>query len=316
MYSASAPFNNKPLMTQASEASPSLSVVIVSRDPWPALHRSLDVLHSQIITVGGEIIVGVSDRRAVPPDADRLYPAVTWLEERGASVFRLRALALSRCRGEIVAFTEDHAWVESDWCQTVLDAHAQHPEAAAIGGVVENEATRTLKDWVGFFVASGPFMRPICNGANGTISLQANVSYKRHALPMKLPELGLMAMTLHQELRERGAKLVADDRLVAYHIQELTLGGHSAGHFHNGRTIAAFRVLRMAPWLRPVRALGCFILPPVMLWRTVTAILGKRRYTRTLLLGLPLLVWFLCCHAAGELLGYLAGPGKSPQGVN
>ena len=57
------------------------------------------------------------------------------------------------------------------------------------------------------------------------------------------------------------------------------------------------------------------LLPPVMLMRTLTAVLPKRRYRGSIAIGLPLMIWLLCCHAAGELLGYLAGPGRSPEQV-
>jgi hypothetical protein len=110
--------------------------------------------------------------------------------------------------------------------------------------------------------------------------------------------------------------LRADDRLVAFHMQELTLAGHTAGHFHNGRSIAAFRAARMSPARRALRALGCVVLPGVMLARTVAAIWPKHRFRRSLVAGLPLMIWLLCCHAAGELLGYVAGPGASPERVD
>jgi hypothetical protein len=300
-------------MTRNPTSPLSLSIIIVCRDPWPALRRALDALYQQAVAVGAEIIVAVSDPGAIAPEAERLYPAVTWLQgKRDDSVFRLRALALLRCRGDIVALTEDHAWVEADWCRAILDAHAQYPDAAAIGGVVENGATASIADWASFFIVSGACMRPIHNGASDEISLQANVSYKRRALPASVPEFGLVQSIFHHELRQRGEKLVATDRVVVYHAQALTLGGHCAAHFHNGRSTAAFRLVAepSAPWL-----CGCLLLPPIMLWRTLKVGLAKRRHIRELLMGLPLIMWLLCCHSAGELLGYCVGPGKSAQGV-
>jgi hypothetical protein len=260
-------------------------------------------------------MVALSHASAPPPDAAERYPGVRWIERPGASVFELRAAALECCGADVVAITEDHARVAPDWCERILAAHEEHPEAAAIGGVVENGATDTLCDRAGFFVANGPFLSPIRNGPAREISQQANVSYKRHRLPAPVGP-GLMVLTLHAELRRLGATLLADERLVVHHVQHLTLRGHSVGHFHNGRSIAAFRVAGMRGWMRPVRALGCFLLPPVMLWRTFASLLPKRRYGLDLLVAVPMMVWFLCCHAAGEFLGYVAGPGRGPHGVN
>lgn len=158
-------------------------------------------------------------------------------------------------------------------------------------------------------------MPPIATGVTDTISLQANVSYKRRILPATLPALGLMQMTLNRDLASRRQTLVADDRIVVHHVQALDLGEHSAAHFHNGRSIAAFRLERMSSALRALRALGCVVLPPVMLARTLRALLPKRRHARELIAAIPLMIWLLCCHATGELFGYVAGPGDSPRQV-
>jgi hypothetical protein len=71
----------------------------------------------------------------------------------------------------------------------------------------------------------------------------------------------------------------------------------------------------MHPGMRAARVVGCAALPPLMLWRTLAALVPKRRYSRPLLTGLPLIAWFLCCHAAGELFGYAAGAGDSPERI-
>ena len=299
----------------AETAKPGLSVVLAARDPWPALRKPLDALHAQVCAVGGELVVAVSTSQAIPPDAAARYPGVIWLEQADGSVFSLRALALEHVRGDVVAVTEDHAWVAPDWCRRILDAHAAYPAALAVGGVVENGATATLLDWASFFVANGPSMPPITNGLADTISLQANVSYKRDALPTELPALGFMTMTFHHDLAARKAALVADDRMRVTHVQALGWREHSASHFHNGRSIAAFRLGTMPPALRTLRALGCLVLPAVMLVRTVRTVAGKRRYGRKLVACLPLMAWLICCHTLGELLGYVAGPGHSPRHV-
>jgi hypothetical protein len=251
----------------------------------------------------------------MPPDAATRYPSVTWLEEPGGSVFSLRALAVRHARGDVLAITEDHAWVERDWCRGIVEAHAAHPEAIAIGGAVENGATATHVDWASFFISNGPYMPPLAVGPVPSISLQANVSYKRRALAVDFPALGLMQFTFNRELAADGATMIADDRLVVQHVQALSWREHTVAHFHNGRSIAAFRLERMPAAMRPLRALGCLVLPPVMLTRTLRAVAAKKRHRRELLASLPPMVWLLSCHAIGELCGYVAGPGRSPWEV-
>jgi hypothetical protein len=296
-------------------AAPPLSVIVAAREPWPALRTCLEALYPQAIATGAEVVIAIGDPRAAPAAVRDAHPGVVWLEEPGGSVFSLRALAVARAHADVVAVTEDHARVERDWCRRILDAHAAHPEAVAIGGVVQNGATTTRIDWGSFFIANGPFMPPIARGVTDSISLQANVSYKRRAFSTDLPALGLMQMTFNRELAARREILVADDRIVVHHVQALDWREHSAAHFHNGRAIAAFRLPQLSPRWRALRALGCLVLPAVMLARTLRTIGAKRRYTRELVAALPAVAWLLCCHAAGELLGYVAGPGLSPHRV-
>lgn len=120
-------------------------------------------------------------------------------------------------------------------------------------------------------------------------------------------------MLFNRELTARGEKLVADDSLVVYHIQSWGFFGTFAAHFHNGRSIAGFR-LRDIGWTeRIVRLGGSFILPPVLFWRTLAPITAKRRLLLQALASSPLLALLVCCHSAGEFVGYIAGAGKSPR---
>jgi hypothetical protein len=291
-----------------------LTVVIASNHPWPEVEACLASLAAQARAVGAEIILADGCGRALPDCSDRPYPEVIWLKALGASAFGLRALAIAQARGDIIAITENHCHVHPDWCARIIKAHADNPSAVAIGGAIENGATQHLVDWAGYFIANGTFMLPIRNGESERISLQANISYKRRALVRRMsPDLGLMEMLHNQALREQGEKLVADDQIVVDHIQCLSFPTYCALHFHNGRSIAGFRLQRMRATERFLRLGGCFILPPVMLSRLLRTVFAKRRFRDRAVLSLPLLACLLCCHAAGEFLGYIAGPGNSPR---
>ena len=293
-------------MSHQPAPKPPLSIIVACREPWPAIRVALDALHPQV--------VAMNDPATVAPDGKELYPAVRWLQgARDDSVFRLRAFALPQCRADIIALTEDHARVDTNWCGAILEAHAQYPEAAAIGGVVENGAIESIVDWAAFLVVNGRFMWPIRNGPSDDISLQSNVSYKRSALPGSFPAFGLVTSILHYELRRRGSMLVASDTMVVHHAQKLTLGSHSQIHFHNGRATAG--LLRSAapglPWLA-----GYAVMLPKLVSRTLATGFRKRRHRRELIIGFPFIVWLIGCHAAGELIGHFIGPGDSPRRVN
>jgi hypothetical protein len=259
------------------------------------------------------VIVADGDGHGPPGDLALTYPEVRWLKAPGASVFSLRGLAMTQARGEIIAVTEDHCVVTPHWCACIINAHQKHPEAAAIGGIVENGATIRLIDWANFLCIFAPFLKPLRNGESKHISLQANVSYKRRVLPNCISSLGIMEMLFNQMLYERGELLIADDRLVVYHVQSHGFFGTFAAHFHNGRSIAGYRLPGMSWWAWLLRLGSCMILPAWLLWRVYRALFVKRRLLGRAFACLPLLSGIACSHAAGEFIGYLAGPGTSPQ---
>ena len=106
---------------------------------------------------------------------------------------------------------------------------------------------------------------------------------------------------------------MADDRLVVSHNQTWGFWGTFAAHFHNGRSIAGFRLEHMSGAERLLRLGGCAVLPFYLLWVTVGPVIRKRRLLKPALASLPLTALVVTCHAVGEFVGYLAGPGGSPQ---
>ena len=78
-------------------------------------------------------------------------------------------------------------------------------------------------------------------------------------------------------LYERGESLIADDQLVVYHVQSHGFFGTFAAHFHNGRSIAGYRLPGMS-WLVWLLRLGsCVMLPAWLLWRVYRTLFVKRR---------------------------------------
>ncbi|ULA64049.1 MAG: Glycosyltransferase family 2 protein [Nitrospira sp.] len=290
-----------------------LSVVIATTKAWPEIQLCLESLHAQALAIGAEVLVGDGHGQGLPVDVAERYPEVKWIPWSGGSVFFLRELAMTQAAGDVVAVTEDHCTVTPEWCERMLAAHRNHPEAAAIGGVVENGATTRLIDWSNFLIVFGPFTAPIETGLQRTISLQANISYKRRVVPRTLSRLGMMEFLFNRTLCEQGEILIADDRLIVSHNQTWGFWGTFAAHFHNGRSIAGFRLQRVSWVERLIRLGGCAILPAYLLWVTQGPVIRKRRLLKHALASLPLTVLVVTCHAAGEFVGYLFGPGNSPR---
>jgi hypothetical protein len=280
---------------------------------WPDARLPIDAVREQVAHVGGEIVV-VDGSGRPPPAVDDVGPDVVWLSRPRESVFQMRAAGYAVCRGEIIAVTEDHVAPAPDWLERILAAHARHPEAIAIGGVVENGTTDHLIDWATFIVTQGPFIGPLPNGPADRIAGAATVSYKRAILD-RLPAhgaLGAIELFDTAEMRRPGETLVNDDSIRVSHHQSMGVGGTTASQFHNGRAIAGFRRRHMTSgdWLRIV---GFPVLPLYRTARSARIAWGKWVPRPVVIVTLPLMAFLHYAQATGEVLGYLGGPGSSPR---
>lgn len=289
---------------------PPLSVVIATTVGWPRMSPSLSSVLPQLEAAGGELIVADSSGRPMPPIADR--PEVTWLSRPGDSVFRLRRAGYATARGRVVAATEDHCRVAPDWVTRILAAHARRPDAAAVGGAVENGTTDHLIDWAIYFVTQLPWVAPLGERTERVVG-HTNVSYKDWAMAAMPRDGRLTIEILYNELlRRQGRPVIADDTIRVRHYQCMGLRRTSALEFHNGRSIGGLRREQMAPadWLR---ATAPSLMAGYRVLRTLTLGLRKPVPRGKLLRSTPLVVWLHAVHAMGESIGYLAGPGDSPK---
>ena len=295
-------------------ARPPISVTVSTVQGWPEIALNLRTVIESVRAVGGEVVL--TDGSGNPaPSPDEVGPEVVWLSYPGESVFQLRDRGYQAARGEIVAITEDHVRVPPQWARQMLDAHAAHPEATAIGGSVENAATGNAMDWGSFLIVQAAVAAPIRTGPAKRLSGAVNVSYKRHAIEAMETYGGLGAMDgLHQRhLAATGATLVNDNSIRVLHDQSLGFIGTTAIHYNAGRTMSGFRRQHMdaVQWLRVIGA------PIVPLARYVRAVslLTPRGYGRHLARSAPAMLWLLYSQGVGQFVGYLAGPGDSPGKV-
>lgn len=292
------------------QAAVPLSIVVGTIQGWPEIEPNLRSFEAAAERVGGEVIV-VDGSGEPPPSTDALAPGTQWIDAPGTSVFQGRYAGYRRARGAIVAITEDHCIAPPDWGERILASHEQHPEAAAIGGSVENAADQSVMDWASFLIVQVAVMAPIPSGVANRLSGAVNVAYKRSALAGIVDHDGMGAMdVLHQQaLLERGEILVADDRIRVAHDQSLGFRGTTAIHYHAGRTMSGFRRQRMSP-VEWVRFTGAFLVPLARFARIV-AIGTRKGYARQIVTGAPAIAWLLYAQAVGQFLGYLRGAGDS-----
>jgi hypothetical protein len=299
------------LITTATR--PPLSVLFATIRGWPDAEPTVASLRDQVSAIGGEIVVmDGSDRPA--PDAAEAGSAVRWIKHPGWSVFQLRHAGYREVTGEIVAVTEDHCRATPDLCEAILRAHAEYPDAIAIGGATENGTRSHLIDWAAFVVVQGPFIAPLANGPAERIAGAATVSYKRRVIE-RFPNhgsLGAIELFDSASVRRDGELLVNDDRIRTVHHQSMGLAGTASAEFNNGRTVAGFRRQSFARG-DLLRIFGFPLLPIYRSLRSVRIGLSRDVPRSKLVAAIPAIVYLQYAHGLGELLGYLGGPGRSPH---
>jgi hypothetical protein len=293
---------------------PPLTICVGTAAGWPAIEPCIRSFLAEARQHGAEVLV--ADGSGLPPPVDPdVVGLVTWMTLDEKSVFRLVAVNIERAQGDVVALTEDHCTARPGWVAAILRAHAEYPDAAAVGGAIENgqEGDTPLR-WASHLMTQGSHMAPLANGPSARIANEANVSYKRWALASVEPHpLGFMTIRHTQALADRGELLVNDDRIVIDHHESLSPAATAVIHFDDGRTVSGFRRQTMGggDWVRMV---GAPVLPLYRGARVMRNAIAKG-YAATALRALPWLLVLEYAHGIGELIGYVRGAGRSPYGL-
>jgi hypothetical protein len=279
----------------------SLSVVLATIEPWPDLANCLAVLEPQVAAIGGEIIVGDGHGAALDAAKAAGSDRLSWIRVPGASVFELRARAVEQARGEIIALTEDHCIVGADWCAQILEAFRRNPNAMGVTGPVLNGSTKHLIDWANFLHTFGSYFPPVNKDQGNRSPPAANVAFRRSAIGASPIAPGWLELELSGRLfREK--LFCVDDGITVTHVQSHGFGGTLLAHFDNGRSTTG---LHRSPRRRVQRPWDLF----GGVWWSMSS---EARSLPAVRASVPLMILLSCCHWVGEIVGVLAGPGRSP----
>jgi hypothetical protein len=278
-----------------------LSVVLATTEPWPDLAACLAVLEPQVAAVGGEIIVGDGHGEAIDAAKALSSERLRWVRLPGASVFELRARAAEQARGEIVALTEDHCIVGADWCGQILDTLSRNPNVDAVTGPVSNGSTEKWMDWANFLHTFGAFSPPVNREQDDRCPPVANIAFRRSVIGPGPIAAGWLELELNPRLFAEGRCLVHDPMTVT-HVQSHGFWLTMRAHFDNGRSTTG-----LCP-----REFSEIQFPWTLFWRGFVAMGSTKKLRPAPRASLPLMFVLSCCHSAGEAVGILAGPGRSP----
>ncbi len=287
-----------------------LSVVVPSVNGFDDLRDCLDALFRQEAAELEIIVVdrvGVELRRQVRAQ----FPDVVLVETGPeATIPDMRALAYPKATAPAVAQIEDHVIVPPGWARAMLDALDEGHDV--VGGAVENAATETLIDWASFLCEYSALLPPLppgpCAGVPGN-----NVVYRRPLLTKYRHVIarGGWENRLHDAMRADGVDLIMRPEIVVGHKMHYTFWLYFTQRYHYSRSFAGDLVSGVGLPRRLIMGLAAFALPPILFYRTVSRVRAKGQHVNELNRSLPLLALFVVSWAAGEVVGYWFGPGRS-----
>lgn len=291
--------------------SPELSVVVPSVNGLGDLIGCLEALDRLRDSVRLEILVVDRIGGAVAETVARRFPQVTLIPVPAATTIpQMRDTAFRLARGEAVAVIEDHVIVPPQWGTQLLGALREGHDV--VGGPIENAATARLLDWATFLCEYSACLPPLPPGPAEWLPGN-NVVYRRTLLDRyrSVIEEGGWENRLHDAIRADGIPLICRPDIVVGHKKHFGFGEYLSQRYLYARSYAGARVARASGGKRIAYGLAAFLLPPLLLLRTLQRVIAKRVPRGLVLKSLPLIGIFVLAWGWGEVVGYWFGAGGS-----
>lgn len=292
--------------TSGLDREPCVSVLLPTTHPWPAVSAALDSLLSQTDPPAFEVLVLDGHGQALR--GIHFDAAVRWIRLPGLDPFALRAAGIAHARGAVVAITEDHCLVPTDWIASIAAVHRADSSPAIVGAVCNHpESAVSPLDRANFILTFAGQTPDRLSLTRGRLPVPTNISFKRNALGKTLApgelEYRWLAQLLHAKSLGTAASVLVQHRqswgraIWAVHV--------ASGRSYGATVRNASFLTRAAWWLR-------FPLVPLRLTRVVLSELlqgaGGRPWSFVDVLSVTALI---AANLSGQFLGALTGPGAS-----
>jgi hypothetical protein len=297
----------------AAEAqAPAVAVIVIVPGDYATIKATLACLQAQTIRDRIELVLATisRDRLGLPDSAVEGFWGVQVLEIGPIrSSGPIRAAAIRATRAPIVAFAEDHTRPTPEWAEALVAAYAK--PRTAVGPTVRSANPNGVVSWTNLLLDYAPWLDP-APGGPATHLPGHNGSYRRDVLMSfgpRLDQLLEVECILHWQLRAAGHELYVEPRARINHVNYVNMADLVPLRFGVGR---AFAAARAADWPRARRALYAAaspLIPVVRLQRIVRELRLPGRPRHLLPRILPCLCAGLVFDAAGQMVGYAAGPG-------
>lgn len=289
-----------------------VSVVVASIVGAPFIDECLLSLEQQAKDCGAEVIVVACGAAEYAERIARKFPWVRVIRRtERETVPDLRRRGVEEASGELVAIIEEHCLAAPDWLARAIEAHAGG-DYGVVGGPVADYDYRRLRDWVVYFCEYNNYFPPWREGEWRDLG-SANIAYSR-ALLLKYKELlsaGYWEAGLHPRLMVDGVKFRPAPAMVVYHRGPFNYGYYLRQRYWFSRAFAGTRSRHMPAWRKLAYFVASPLVPFLLLARMAQRVSRQHCHFGKFAQSLPLLTPALCVYVAGELVGYLAGPGDA-----
>ena len=292
---------------------PTLTVVLVCPTGRRTLHRTLTAIAAQTIAAQIEVLVASTDDdfdTAEQRLVSRLQSLRVFRQDGIANVDHAAARLLLLAQAPIVASIEDHAYPDPDWAENLL---AQYDETCvSVGSAMLNANPNAALSWSNMLIAYGQWTEATPAGDIAWVALH-NGTYRRSALEPFGDDLWRLFNRESEVLvrmRDAGGTFRFAPNARIRHLNPSKLAATAKLRFDAGRLTAANR-WRDEGWGWPKRlfyaALGPLI--PFVRYRKMRGELFGKRPDVTEAKHGPALLIGLIFDGAGQIAGFLAGPG-------
>lgn len=287
-------------------AIPTLSIVVGARSSEHPADACLDALSDQLRD-GVEVIL-VEDEDS---GAARRYEVRHVLRPRGL-VPELWAEGIRHASGELVGLLPSTAAPDADWVDRTLELHAGG--AAGVGGAVEPGGDLGVADWAVYFLRYSPYMLPVA--PDEVLEIPGdNASYRADVLARyrHVYEEAFWEPAVHRVMRADGHQLRFSPLRVVRQLPGANIAAFCRQRFTHGRAHGRQRSAGLGRAQILGASLTAPLVPPLITLRAARAVLAKRRNGARFLVAAPLILYFSCWWATGELVGRLeVASGRRP----
>ncbi len=309
-----------------------LSVVTVTASNFANVRRTLRHLRAQTIADQIELILVAPSLEAIgdrePHELDGFARVDIVAVGPVDNVDHAAAHGVQRATAPIVALVEDHAYPEPGWAAAMAAAH--EGPWAAVGSTMVNANPQNPLSWTNLLIAYGPWTDTMVDKIKGAeaqvkeavVEVDAlpghNISYKRDvlieygdALANALGRSG----ELPNALTKRGHRFALAMAARLAHANPSLFSSTADLRFSAGRLYGAKRAEAggWSPVQRALYTLGGPLIPFVRFRRLRQELFGDGQRREIASRVQPALLLGLVLDGLGQMAGYAAGPGSTPE---